>query len=271
MVKVKDNEGKYVFKKKFVFLKQTSLGSIEISKSRKINFQDLKQKLKVTINCNNCNFSNNSFVYKLIIYKNYDLHNYKVFSSPTYKLSQNIIYDNIIYDGGTEFFNFDNSNILNTSIEIKNVDLNKKYKTELRKDIIPSIYTYEPDINGKFIIKNNNKNPQTESEYSNVIFSLKTEKPIIKNLYIVGNFNDYKKNESSQLTYKNGLFQITLYLKQGFYNYKYIMKDKNKNFELANFWQTENEYTALLYEKRPDENYFKIKAIATNNSSNIVN
>jgi hypothetical protein len=49
------------------------------------------------------------------------------------------------------------------------------------------------------------------------------------------------------------------------------MKDKNKNFELANFWQTENEYTALLYEKRPDENYFKIKAIATNNSSNIVN
>lgn len=271
MVKVKDNEGKYVFKKKFVFLKQTSLGSIEISKSRKINFQDLKQKLKVTINCNNCNFSNNSYVYKLIIYKNYDLHNYKVFSSPTYKLSQNIIYDNIIYDGGTEFFNFDNSNILNTSIEIKNVDLNKKYKTELRKDIIPSIYTYEPDINGKFIIKNNNKNPQTESEYSNVIFSLKTEKPIINNIYIVGNFNDYKKNESSQLTYKNGLFQTTLYLKQGFYNYKYIMKDKNKNFELASFWQTENEYTALLYEKRPDENYFKIKAIAINNSSNIVN
>ena len=38
MVKVKNNEGKYVFKKKFVFLKQTSLGSIEISKSRKINF-----------------------------------------------------------------------------------------------------------------------------------------------------------------------------------------------------------------------------------------
>ena len=54
MVKVKNNEGKYVFKK-FV-LKQTSLGSIEISKSRKINFQDLKQKLKVTINCKNCNF-----------------------------------------------------------------------------------------------------------------------------------------------------------------------------------------------------------------------
>ena len=40
---------------------------------------------------------------------------------------------------------------------------------------------------------------------------------------------------------------------------------------MADFWETENAYTAILYEKRPDENYFKIKTIATNNSSNIVN
>jgi hypothetical protein len=88
---------------------------------------------------------------------------------------------------------------------------------------------------------------------------------------LVGNFNDYKKNESSQLKFKNGLFQLTLFLKQGFYNYKYIMEDENKNYEISNFWQTENIYTAMLYEKKPNETYFKIKTIATNNSSNIVN
>lgn len=271
IVKVKNSKGKYVFKRKFVYLKQKLLGSIEISKAREINFQDSNQKLKVTINCNDCNFSNNSFTYKLVVYKNYDLHNYKVINSPTYKLSQKVIYDNIIFRGGTEFLNFDNSNILNTSIEIKNVELNKNYITELRNDIIPSIYTYEPDINGKFIIKNNSKNPLTESEYSNVIFSLKTKNSFKNNIYLVGNFNDYKKNESSQLKFKNGLFQLTLFLKQGFYNYKYIMEDENKNYEMSNFWQTENIYTAMLYEKKPNETYFKIKTIATNNSSNIVN
>jgi hypothetical protein len=270
IVKVKNSKGKYVFKRKFVYLKQKSLGSIEISKAREINFQDSNQKLKVTINCNDCNFSNNSFTYKLVVYKNYDLHNYKVINSPTYKLSKKIIYDNIIFKGGTEFLNFDNSNILNTNIEIKNIDLNKNYITQLKNDIIPSIYTYEPDINGKFIIKNNSGNPLTESEYSNVLFSLKTINPT-NNIYIIGNFNDYKKNEFSQLKFKNGLFQITLFLKQGFYNYKYIMKDENKNYEMSNFWQTENIYTAMLYEKKPNETYFKIKTIATNNSSNIVN
>jgi hypothetical protein len=270
IVKVKNSKGKYVFKRKFIYLKQKSLGSIEISKAREINFQDSNQKLKVTINCNDCNFSNNSFTYKLVVYKNYDLHNYKVINSPTYKLSKKIIYDNIIFKGGTEFLNFDNSNILNTNIEIKNIDLNKNYITKLKNDIIPSIYTYEPDINGKFIIKNNSGNPLTESEYSNVLFSLKTINPT-NNIYIIGNFNDYKKNEFSQLKFKNGLFQITLFLKQGFYNYKYIMEDENKNYEISNFWQTENIYTAMLYEKKPNETYFKIKTIATNNSSNIVN
>ncbi|MED5364400.1 MAG: type IX secretion system plug protein domain-containing protein [Bacteroidota bacterium] len=271
MIKVKNDDGKYIFKRKFIFVRDVSLGSIEISKSRKINFQDSNQKLKVTINCKDCNFSSNSHIYKLIVFKNYDLHNYKVISSPTYKLPQKVIYDDIVFRGGTEFFNFDNSNILNTNIEIKNVELNKNYTTELRTDIIPPIYTYEPDINGKFIIKNISKNPQTESEYSNVVFSLKTKNLLNNNIYLVGNFNDYKTNKSSQLNFKNGLFQVTLLLKQGFYNYKYLIKDENKNYEMADFWETENTYTAILYEKRPDENYFKIKTIATNNSSNIVN
>ena len=50
-----------------------------------------------------------------------------------------------------------------------------------------------------------------------------------------------------------------------------LLVHQELNKEIENFWQTENLYTAILYEKRPEENYFKIKAIAKNNSSNIVN
>ena len=53
-----------------------------------------------------------------------------------------------------------------------------------------------------------------------------------------------------QFYIQNGLLQITLYLKQGFYNYKYIINDKNKNLELANFWQTENEHTCSSLRKK---------------------
>jgi hypothetical protein len=186
-------------------------------------------------------------------------------------LSNSFIYDNINFTGGVEYLNFDNSNILSTNIEVSKTYSIDNYITELRIDKVPEIYVYEPDINGTYIIKNNNKNWFTESEYSKVIFSIQAQNINDYPLYIVGSFNNYEKNENSRLKKLKDKYQIELYLKQGFYNYKYLIKKNNMNYDINSFWQTENIYTAILYEKKPEDNYFKIKAIATNNSSNIVN
>ena len=268
---IKDNNGNYMFSRKFILIKNPQIGSIEISKPKNINFQRSNQNLKVTIPCNDCNFNNNSFQYKLIVHKNYNLTDYKTINYPTFKLADSFVFDNITFSGGLQFFNFDNSNILKTSVEIKNINLNSTYVTELREDKISNIYVYEPDINGKYIIKNNKENNFTESEYSKVIFSLKADNINNHPVYVVGNFNNYEINENSILKKMNNQYRTELLLKQGFYNYKYVIKENNFNNEIENFWQTENLYTAILYEKRPEENYFKIKAIAKNNSSNIVN
>ncbi len=268
---VKDNNGNYVFSRKFILIKNPQIGSIEISKPKNINFQKSNQNLKVTIPCNDCNFNNNSFQYKLIVHKNYNLTDCKMINYPTFKLADSFVFDNITFSGGLQFFNFDNSNILKTSVEIKNINLNTTYVTELREDKISNIYVYEPDINGKYIIKNNKEKNFTESEYSKVIFSLKNDKINNHPVYVVGNFNNYEINKNSILKKMNNQYRTELLLKQGFYNYKYVINENNLNNEIENFWQTENLYTAILYEKRPEENYFKIKAIAKNNSSNIVN
>ena len=268
---VKDNNGNYVFSRKFILIKNPQIGSIEISKPKNINFQKSNQNLKVTIPCNDCNFNNNSFRYKLMVHKNYNLTDCKMINYPTFKLADSFVFDNITFSGGLQFFNFDNSNILKTSVEIKNINLNTTYVTELREDKISNIYVYEPDINGKYIIKNNKEKNFTESEYSKVIFSLKNDNINNHPVYVVGNFNNYEINKNSILKKMNNQYRTELLLKQGFYNYKYVINENNLNNEIENFWQTENLYTAILYEKRPEENYFKIKAIAKNNSSNIVN
>ena len=268
---VKDNNGNYVFSRKFILIKNPQIGSIEISKPKNINFQKSNQNLKVTIPCNDCNFNNNSFQYKLMVHKNYNLTDCKMINYPTFKLADSFVFDNITFNGGLQFFNFDNSNILKTSVEIKNINLNTTYVTELREDKISNIYVYEPDINGKYIIKNNKEKNFTESEYSKVIFSLKNDNINNHPVYVVGNFNNYEINKNSILKKMNNQYRTELLLKQGFYNYKYVINENNLNNEIENFWQTENLYTAILYEKRPEENYFKIKAIAKNNSSNIVN
>ena len=59
---------------------------------------------------------------------------------------------------------------------------------------------------------------------------------------------DYQISDRFKLNFEDKYLEKKILLKQGFYNYKYVIRIKLKN-DIANFWQTENEYTAILYEK----------------------
>ena len=95
---------------------------------------------------------------------------------------------------------------------------------------------------------------------------------IIGDLYVIGGFNNYELSEEFKLleTSKN-TYVTELLLKQGFYNYKYVVKNNNLISDISNFWQTENEYTAFLYEKKPSDRFYKIIGYANKNSLKIVN
>jgi len=88
-------------------------------------------------------------------------------------------------------------------------------------------------------------------------------------VFIVGDFNRYQISDRFKLSFEDKYLEKKILLKQGFYNYKYVIND-SKN-DIKNFWQTENNYTAILYEKDMLDGYFKIISIASKNSSKIVN
>ena len=51
-----------------------------------------------------------------------------------------------------------------------------------------------------------------------------------------------------------GVYEKTLYLKQGYYSYIYVTKDLNDPNSIAkteqtegDYWETENDYTVLIY------------------------
>ena len=87
-----------------------------------------------------------------------------------------MIYDNLKFEGGTEYLYFDSNNILLTSNEIRQVDFEKIYNTKLYTDFQESIYTLQPDLNGTFILNANCLQKNICADYSNVIFSLRTNK-----------------------------------------------------------------------------------------------
>ena len=227
------SNGKKIFEKKFSVTENNLPIQISISKSNIISNIETDQKIKVIVNCGNCNELYNSYSkLKLIIIKNNNWINSKIVGKPKYVLSNKLIYDDIFFKGGNEYLYFDNSNINSTNLRIYKTTLTDLYNNFLIKDKerTNTFYEYNPDINGEYVVNSNsNFDRDIENDYARIFFNLKTDNyNLNKNIYLIGKFNDFAINENYKLQYdqKTKSYKGSFLFKQGFYNYKYAFNNK---------------------------------------------
>lgn len=120
-------------------------------------------------------------------------------------------------------------------------------------------YIYYPDLNGMYVITTYESiNPLWQGDYATVHFYLATPdgKPYPKkNVYVAGYFTGYDLSEKWKMNFNDstGKYELPAFLKQGYYNYTYITTDADNpsiKTELeGNYYETENQYTILVYYK----------------------
>ena len=138
-------------------------------------------------------------------------------------------------------------------------------------------YTYAPDINGDFRINTfQGINPHTESDYSNVIFSLFAEDFMFEvDHFVVGDFNQHRMSDENKLSYNpiTERFETKLLLKQGIYNYKFVSKDSENqvynNLISGSYWPTENTYWVFVYYRALGARCDELIAVGSANSKDI--
>lgn len=117
-------------------------------------------------------------------------------------------------------------------------------------------YAFEKDINGKFIIKTTlGDSPNTDADYVYVYFYLMSDAPLTDgDVYIFGAFSDWQCKEDFKMKYDADFkgYRAVLHLKQGFYNYEYVVKGKkskkpDETLTEGNRFETENDYTIMVY------------------------
>jgi len=112
-------------------------------------------------------------------------------------------------------------------------------------------YALYADANGTYRIENlDNPEPAVSGNYVKTTFSL-LSKPIDGEVYIIGAFNNWVRDEENKMTYNSGkgVYESTLFLKQGFYNYAYTVENSSlppDYFEGSHF-ETENVYEVFMY------------------------
>ena len=186
-----------------------------------------------------------------------------------------------VFFGGNEFLNFDTSDLRAPTSAISRIDYQELYHHYLFTDSYryDKAYTYYPDINGDFVIRTlQGTDPSRESEYTMIHFSLPYTTDIgLNEVYVYGKFNNYALEEQNKMEYnsKTGNVEAAIKLKQGFYNYKYVLKNEEGSIDLnkvcGNFNFTENHYLVLVYYRNFGDLYDSIIGIGSANSENITN
>lgn len=108
------------------------------------------------------------------------------------------------------------------------------------------------DFNGRYSIVNRlTAQPETEADYAEVIFQFETGNPLGSDVYIMGGFSDWQIKKENQLTYAkgSGTYYGTLVLKQGLYDYQFVVEGAEANSLEGNHGRAENEYDVIVYYK----------------------
>lgn len=111
------------------------------------------------------------------------------------------------------------------------------------------------DANGRYVIDNfETRRGNVEADYVDTYFKLQIDEPITQDIYLFGLLSHWELKPELKMTPDSTNKRILnghALLKQGFYNYSYVVKDsKTLADEIAlegSYSQTENRYDLLVY------------------------
>jgi len=138
-------------------------------------------------------------------------------------------------------------------------------------------YVTYKDLNGWYNVSTTEfLNPWWETDYAKVRFTFvpPNHKPFDgKNVYLLGEITGNDINDDGLMEFNSitGTYQKTLLLKQGFYAYTYVTKDNSStsgdvSLTDGNYWETENDYTILVYYRSFSDRYDELVCIKNINT-----
>ena len=272
------------FTRKFMVYEDIASVGVAIKRSRDVSDIKEKQSVDIAINSSILRFNNPLQTIKTVIIQNNNLRTAIKNVKPQYILGNELQYrytKETSFYAGNEYLNFENKDIRGANIGVQFIELKELYNSYLYRNILRANrdYTYNPDINGNFLITAlDTDNPKIGADYAQVHFTLELNKLSKgQTVHVYGNFNNYAVDNTTKLTYfdDESTYEGKLLLKQGFYSYKYVIKNKDgsidENAISGNFWQTENNYKVLVYYRDLGARYDRIIGYGEGNSVDITN
>lgn len=262
LLSVLDPYDNIIFSRKFVLYESKAIVGVSVERSRSTKTVNTQQTIQLSVNYPSLQINNPGQEINVVLLKNENWNEKINNLNPTFFKSNQLLYtykNKTNFWGDNEYYNFDTKILRNRSVGIQRIEKKDVFHHYIQPLLYNEFkkYTYFPDINGQFLIRtlegNNNK---TEADYAMMHFSLEVETPFKeKELYVFGAFNNFEITKENRMYFdiSSNTYRANFLLKQGFYNYSFATVGINKKINLrevnGSFYQTENQYTAIVYYK----------------------
>ncbi len=194
--------------------------------------------------------------------------------NPLFVRDNQLIYDyskENVFEGGNEFRYFD---IRSERLNGENVFSTEFHRPYYHKTLTPDevrsnkkFFSYK-EMNGKYVVESQERvnDYDVDCDYNFVHFTLPLPSILLGgSVNVFGALTNWNANKSNEMTWNftTSAYELTLLLKQGYYNYQYVYVPQgakvadSKNLE-GSFWQTENDYQIFVYYKDLSSRYYRL-------------
>jgi hypothetical protein len=185
-----------------------------------------------------------------------------------------------VFPGGNEFRYFDIRTRRYNGENVEEIRFIRPYyhvsllPDEVRKN--KNFSTYK-EMNGNFVIESQDRviDTDTECDYMIVHFYLPLESPLIGgSVNVFGALTGWNTNQTNEMTwdYEHAVYQLSMLLKQGYYNYEYVYVPQGAQVADAvniegSFFAAENDYQIFAYYRDQAARYVRLVGFVNINSA----
>ena len=267
--KIYEQGGETIAFKRFMVLETMLTIKAEVRRATLVDDRKTKHEIDFIIKHPNITIADPFSDIKVTIKQNNRGDNAITDLKPLFVKNNELIYDyqeDNTFWGNNEFRHFDIKSLRYQSERIKEIIFDSTYHHVYlfndRKRPFDR-YSIEPDINGKFLIKSQEGwKSSIEADYAFVHFTLPVDHISYGELYVIGKFTNWQLEAANKLKYNADKMQYeaSIYLKQGYYNYHYSLKDTTTNrvdvsFIEGTHYQTRNDYYIYVYYRAVGDRY----------------
>jgi hypothetical protein len=258
---------KLAFTRRLLVYDEKSVIAAEIQQPFNGQIFRTHQKIQFRVNLNErLDVINAHQQVKVVIQQNNRWDNAVMGLRPSFASNRSLVYNteqDAVFPAGKEWRWLDLRSFRLQSDRVERANYNPK-STEIfvRPDLDRSAqrFNFYKDENGRYYIDaSENINPFWQSDYATVNFTFVPPGNIAfagRDVYLFGQLSNYDLREQNKTNWNEskGVYETSLLLKQGYYDYTYVTIDptdtrRRASYEQTegNFWETENEYTILVY------------------------